>query len=125
MRMIHTLVVALAVGAAGVAGVYAATHTVRLGPTATAATASDAEIAVREQALAQTERQLRRALARRPPGLPPLPRFKPVRAPKTPPPPAPRVIVVPAASPAPPQARHDVEDDGGEYEHDAGEGDDD
>ena len=125
MRMIHTLVVALAVGAAGVAGVYAASHTVRLGPTATAATVSDAEIAQREQTLAQSERQLRQALARRRPALPPLPRFKPVHAPKTPPPPAPRVIVVPAASPTPPRARHDDEGGGGEHEHEVGEGNDD
>ena len=125
MRMIHTLVVALAVGVAGVAGVYAATHTVRLGPTATAAAVSDAAIARREQALGQTERQLREALARRPPALPPLPRFKPVRAPATAPPPTPTVITVPAAGPAAPQTRHDVEDDGDEHEHEAAGGDDD
>lgn len=65
------LIVSLAVGLAAIAGVSAVAHTVSLGSQARVST--DAQVARRTAQLDRYEASLRKALAQKPPTLPPLP----------------------------------------------------
>jgi len=71
MNRTRALILALAIGVAGVAGVFALGHTISLGSQARATT--DAQVAQRAARLDRYEASLRKALAQRPPKLPPLP----------------------------------------------------
>ena len=102
----HAFVIALALGLAAAVGGFAAVSTARLGqPQAKASTlaAQSAALAKRTKLLDRQDVALRRALARRTPRLPKMPKFAPVA---TPPAPA-RVQAAsapaPAAAPAPVQ----------------------
>jgi len=70
MARSHLFVIVVLLGAAAVAGLLAVTRTVSLG--AGAASASTSQVAAKERALDRLEAELRRALARRPPALPPV-----------------------------------------------------
>lgn len=72
MKRIHTFIIVLALGVAGVAGTYAALQTVTLGQASTAV--SDQQIRDRQQALDRVEANLRKAAKQRPPKLPALPK---------------------------------------------------
>jgi hypothetical protein len=74
MKRVHTLFIALMLGAAASAGVLAATRTVDLGEAASPNPASAQAIAARSAKLDQVERSLQQALAKRPPELPKVPR---------------------------------------------------
>jgi hypothetical protein len=74
MKRVHTLFIALMLGAAASAGVLAATRTVDLGQAASPNPASAQAIAARSAKLDQLERSLQQALAKRPPELPKVPR---------------------------------------------------
>jgi hypothetical protein len=67
----HALIASLAVGLAAVAGVFALDHTLALGTQSHAAT--DRQVAARTAQLDRYEASLRKALARKPPALPPVP----------------------------------------------------
>ncbi len=69
----HALAISLAVGVAAIAGTVAATRTVHLGAGTSTVPASSTVVAQRAKALDRTEIALRKALAQRPPKLPPLP----------------------------------------------------
>ena len=71
MNHTRALVISLAVAVAAVAGVFAAASTVTLG--ADARSTSDAQVARRSAQLDRYEASLRKALARKPPTLPPVP----------------------------------------------------
>jgi hypothetical protein len=71
MNRTRALILALAIGVAAVAGVFALGHTISLGSQARATT--DAQVAQRAARLDRYEASLRKALAQRPPKLPPLP----------------------------------------------------
>jgi hypothetical protein len=66
MKRGHALLIALAVGVAAIFGTFAATHSVRLGRSATAPTISAAQIDARNRALDRTEAKLRRMLTEQP-----------------------------------------------------------
>ena len=74
----HRLALSLILGAAALIGVVAVARTVHLGATtqARAARGRDAAIAAQARRLDGVETALHRALARRPPRLPAVPRFK-------------------------------------------------
>lgn len=103
----HAFVIALALGLAAAVGALAAMNTARLGqPQAKAAdgAAQTAALLKRTRLLDRQEVALRRALAKRPPKLPKVPRFAPVKTP----PPAPVTVAAsaaPAAAPAASQQR--------------------
>ena len=80
MTRAHRLVIALVIGVAMVAGVYALTATLRVGAHATASTTPDRTIAARSRQLDAMQAKLRKALAQRPPKLPPVPRFNRAQA---------------------------------------------
>ena len=72
MNRKHALTISLAAALAAIAGVFAATKSVHLGHSAAAsATATSPVIASRTAALDRTEAALRKALAQKPPRLPP------------------------------------------------------
>ena len=71
MNRMHALIVSLAVGVAAIAGVFALGHTLSLGNQAHATT--DRQVAQRTAQLDRYEATLRKALARKPPKLPPVP----------------------------------------------------
>ena len=73
MKRIHTLFIALMLGAAAAAGLLAATRTVDLGRATSPNPASAQAIAARSAKLDRTERALQAALAKRPPKLPKVP----------------------------------------------------
>jgi len=73
MKRIHTLFIALMLGAAAAAGLLAATRTVDLGRATSPNPASAKAIAARSAKLDRTERALQAALAKRPPNLPEVP----------------------------------------------------
>jgi len=95
MNRIHSTLIALLIGAAATAGLYAAVHTVRLGQKASAPSISAREIASRTAKLAAWRRSLAAARAKRPPALPKLPHYAPVVAS----PPAPQQTPAAAAQP--------------------------
>ncbi|MDX6551836.1 MAG: hypothetical protein QOH74_324 [Gaiellales bacterium] len=72
MKRIHTFVIVVALGVAGVAGTYAAVQTVTLGQASSAA--SDQQIRDRQQALDRAEADLRKAAKQLPPKVPALPK---------------------------------------------------
>ena len=72
MKRIHTLFIALMLGAAAAAGVLAATRTVHIGQ-ASPKPASAQALAARAAKLDRMDRSLQNALARRPPKLPKVP----------------------------------------------------
>jgi hypothetical protein len=71
MNRTRALIVSLAVGLAAIAGVFALGHTVSLGNHAHATT--NRQVAQRTTQLNRYEASLRRALAQKPPALPPVP----------------------------------------------------
>lgn len=71
MNRTRALILSLAVGVAAVAGVFALGHTLSLGNQARAAT--DRQIAQRTARLDRYQASLRKALAQKPPALPPVP----------------------------------------------------
>ncbi len=71
MNRTRALIVSLAVGLAAVAGVFALGHTLSLGNDAHAST--DKQVARRTAQLNRYEASLRKALAQKPPALPPVP----------------------------------------------------
>lgn len=95
MTRIHSTLIALLIGAAATAGLYAAVHTVNLGQKATAPAVSAHELAARQAKLVAWRRSLEAARTKRPPKLPKLPHFAPVPAPQTAPAPAPPVATAP------------------------------
>jgi hypothetical protein len=81
MNKKHALTISLAAGLAAIAGVVAATKSIHLGHSASArAHVSSVAIAKQNAALDRTEVALRKALAQKPPKLPPLPATAPVGA---------------------------------------------
>ena len=84
MNRIHSTLIAVLIGAAATAGLYAAAHTVRLGQKAPAPSVSAHDLASRHAKLAAWGRSLDTARAKRPPALPKLPHFAPVRAAQAP-----------------------------------------
>jgi hypothetical protein len=84
MSRLHSTLVALVLGAAAAAGLFAAVHTVRLGQKVSAPKPAAPEIASRQAKLARWSRSLREARAKHPPTLPKLPRFAPVQTAATP-----------------------------------------
>ncbi len=128
MKKRHALLIALAVAAAAVFGLVAATRTVHLGSSSSrAGSVSKAQIAARNRQLDKTEIALRKALSQKPPKLPALP-AAPARAQ------SPAVAAVtPAAAPAPraqrviyvrpaPIVRHVARSGEHEVEHESGHG---
>jgi len=85
MNRIHSTLIAIVIGAAATAGLYAAVHTVRLGQKVPAPSVSAHDLASRRAKLAAWGRSLHAALAKRPPALPKLPHFAPVSAQAAPP----------------------------------------
>ena len=81
MNRIHSTLIAVVIGAAATAGLYAALHTVRLGQKAAQPTVSARALAARQAKLMVWGRALDTALATRPPALPKLPHFSPLQAP--------------------------------------------
>jgi hypothetical protein len=120
----HAFTISLAVAVAAVAGTIAATKSIHLGrPAATAAPAASSVVAKRTKALDRVEIALRKALAQKPPKLPPLPAAVPAgsapiagvaAAPQTQ-----RVVYVRPA----PIIRHVHRAGGGEGEHESEHGD--
>ena len=85
MSRLHSTLVALVLGAAAAAGLFAAVHTVRLGQKVSAPKpAATGVFASRQAKLARWSRSLRKARAKHPPTLPKLPRFAPVQTPAAP-----------------------------------------
>ena len=80
MTRAHRLVIALVIGVAMVAGVYALTATLKVGAHATASTTPNRTIAARTRQLDAMQAKLRKALAQRPPKLPPVARFNHAQA---------------------------------------------
>ena len=97
MNRIHSTLIALVIGAAATAGLYAAVQTVRLGQKAPAPSVSPRDLASRQAKLVAWSRSLHATLAKRPPALPKLPHFAPVPTQPAPAPaPAPSVAPTPA-----------------------------
>ncbi len=71
MNRKRSLIVSLAVGVAALAGVFALGHTLSLGNQSHATT--DRQVALRTAQLNRYEASLRKALAQKPPALPPVP----------------------------------------------------
>lgn len=80
MRRSNAFLIALLLGAAVVTGSVATLKTVRLGTSAAQSSVSPRVLAHRRAVLARAEASLRKALARRPPKLPPIPKYAPVKA---------------------------------------------
>jgi hypothetical protein len=92
MSRIHSTLIALLIGAAATAGLYAAVHTAQLGQKAPASSVSAHVLASRQAKLAAWRHSLDATRAKRPPALPKLPHFAPVRAQ---PAPAPAAVTAP------------------------------
>ena len=73
MKRIHTLFIALMLGAAAAAGLLAATRTVDIGQAASPKPASAQALAARAAKLDRMQHSLQNALAKRPPKLPKVP----------------------------------------------------
>ena len=121
MKRSHAVLLALLLGVAVVAATFAVMTTTSLGMSAKAAApaGSSARIAARNHKLDKTEAALRRALGKKPPALPKLPKrvsAQPhvVQVSSSPAPTQP-VASAPTASTTPPSASHETEpsDDGG------------
>jgi len=86
MPRLHSTLVALVLGAATTAGLFAAFQTVRLGQSASVrakpSPVSARSIAVRQAKLARWSKSLREARAKQPPALPKLPKLAPVQIPQ-------------------------------------------
>ncbi len=103
MSRLNSTLIALVLGAAAAAGVFAAAQTVRLGQSASASQAvpvAAPEIAARTAKLTHWSRSLARARAKHPPALPKIPKFAPVPVPAASPSAPVRTSI--AASSAPP-----------------------
>jgi hypothetical protein len=74
MKRIHTIFIALVLGAAAAAGLFAATRTTDLGHAAAAERVSGRAVAARSAKLDRLERSLDKAFAKRPPKLPKIPK---------------------------------------------------
>ena len=115
MNRIHSTLMALVIGAAATAGLYAVTKTAQLGQKAAVPSVSVRGVASRQAKLDTWRRSLDAARAKRPPALPKVPHFTPVPARPASPSPAaaqPRVTYVQAPpvvkferGPAPPTTR--------------------
>ena len=81
MTRIHSTLIALVLGAAAAAGLYAAVNTVRLGQKASVPSISRHDLAARQAKLSSWNRSLGAALAKRPPALPKVPHFAPAPVP--------------------------------------------
>jgi hypothetical protein len=79
MNRTRALILSLAVGVAAIAGVFALGHTLSLGNQARAVT--DRQIAQRSARLDRYQASLRKALAQKPPALPPAPTTSSTAAP--------------------------------------------
>ena len=66
MKRGHALLLSLMIGAAAIFGIFAATHTVKLGRSAHQPAVASAQIAARNRALDRTEASLRRMLEQKP-----------------------------------------------------------
>jgi hypothetical protein len=89
MSRLHSTLIALLIGLAATAGLYAAVRTAQLGQKAPAPSISARDVALRQAKLAAWSRSLHATLAKHPPALPKLPHFAPVATPPpAPPPPA-------------------------------------
>ena len=86
MNRIHSTLVAVVIGAAATAGLYASVRTAQLGQQTADPAASVRDLASRQAKLGAWGRSLEAALAKRPPALPKLPHFAPVQAPAPVPP---------------------------------------
>lgn len=96
MSRLHTTLVALVLGAATAAGLFAAVRTVQLGQKTSApetAPLAARDLASRQAKLDRWSMSLRQQRAKQPPALPKLPKFAPVKT-------SPPVAAAPAASPA-------------------------
>jgi len=74
MKRIHIIFIALVLGVAAAAGLFAATRTVGLGQAASAHRTSEHAVAARSARLDRLERSLDKALGKRPPKLPTVPK---------------------------------------------------
>ena len=104
MRRTHVVAVAVLIGIAAALGTYAATRTSDLGVQARKGSdkAAAAQIAAKTKRLDALEASLHKALARKPPALPPLPKAQPQsQAPQRLVYTAPQPTVIRSASPAP------------------------
>ena len=84
MSRLHSTLLALVLGAAATAALFAAARTVRLGQKTSAEKSTHAvarDLAFRQAKLDRWSRSLQQARAKRPPALPKLPKFAPVKAP--------------------------------------------
>jgi hypothetical protein len=102
MTRTHALILSLFIGFAAGAGALAAVQTVHLGQPSAAASASKSQtVALRARAkmLDREQIALRRALAKKPPRLPKVPKFAPVAAAPAPAPAAPVSIQATASAP--------------------------
>jgi hypothetical protein len=118
MHRLHITLVAGLLAAAAVLGTFAATHTVSLG--AAHSRTSGASVRAREQQLNRFEASLHRALAKKPPVLPTVPKTPAAQLPGTP---ATQPRVVYRRPPAIVIVRHTHHgDDGGSREAADGEG---
>jgi hypothetical protein len=77
LKRTHTLLIALALGAAAAVGLFAATRTVDLAAANEPAQLSDGAVRARTAKLDHLERSLHKALLRRPPKLPKVPEVAP------------------------------------------------
>ena len=102
MARTHAVILSLFLGMAAGAGALAAVQTVHLGQSSATASASKTQTGAlrsRTKVIDREQAALRRALAKRPPKLPRVPKFAPVVAPTAPRPAAP--ISTPASATAP------------------------
>jgi hypothetical protein len=128
MRKTHVALLAVLVAAAAAIGTYAVTRTTELGVQARAASSDDVNkvVATRTRRLDTLEAQLHKALTKKPPALPSLPKVSSVQAqpvnvakPVTPIVSRPATVTVRrAAAPAPAAGahEHDHEASGGEHD---------
>lgn len=84
MRRRHAVALSLVLAGGSIAGVLAATRTAHLAGTQRQSSRPDPAVAARSRKLDQLEASLRRALASKPPELPPVPRYAPVPIPELP-----------------------------------------
>jgi hypothetical protein len=108
MKPIHAAMISLVLALAVGAGAFAVQRTTAAASSPSASAGAkdlEVQIASRMRALDRMEASLRKALRRRPPALPKMPKFKPVHvAPATSPPPAASAQVSRTAAPAAPPA---------------------